>query len=88
VTLFHFLTGVLGVVIPLSDWLWNGPSPSRGTYQLAFALITAATPMLVAGRRASARKDSRGVRSREFGVILLSAWALYPMLPALLTVWF
>jgi hypothetical protein len=51
-------------------------------------LIVAATLMLLAARRASARKDSRGVRSREFGVLLLSAWALYPMLPALLTVWF
>jgi hypothetical protein len=44
--------------------------------------------MLLAARRASARKDGRGVRSREFGVILLSVWALYPMLPALLTAWF
>jgi hypothetical protein len=75
-------------VTPQYVHVMSSVRPSRGTYQLAFALLVAATLMLVAGRRASAGKESRGVRSREFGVMLLSAWALYPMLPALLTVWF
>jgi hypothetical protein len=44
--------------------------------------------MLVSRRKALRRKDSRGARTREFGVLVLSAWALYPLLPALLTVWF
>lgn len=83
-----FRDGDHACVMPQYVHVMSSVRPSRGTYQLAFALIIAATLMLVAGRRASARKDSRGVRSREFGMILLSAWALYPMLPALLTVWF
>jgi hypothetical protein len=83
-----FRDGDLACVMPQYVHVMSSVRPSRGTYQLAFALIVAATLMLLAARRASARKDSRGVRSREFGVILLSAWALYPMLPALLTVWF
>ena len=83
-----FRDGDLACVMPHYVHVMSSVRPSRGTYQLAFALIVAATLMLLAARRAAARKDGRGVRSREFGAILLSAWALYPLLPALLTVWF
>jgi hypothetical protein len=58
--------------------------PATGAYVLAFSLIAIATLPWRASRVAQVRH----ARSLGFLVFLCCAWALYPMLPALLTVWF
>jgi hypothetical protein len=58
--------------------------PAAGAYALSLALIAIATLPWRAARGAQVRH----ARSLGFLVLLCCAWALYPMLPALLTVWF
>jgi hypothetical protein len=83
-----FRDGDQECVMPQYVHVLSSVRPSTDTYQLAFVSIGAASWLLFSRGRASARGDVRAVRLRELGVILLSAWALYPLLPALLTVWF
>ncbi len=80
-----FRDGDQECVMPQYVHVLGAVRPSTGTYQLAFVLLGAASWMLFSRRRATARGDARAVRLRGLGVILLSAWALYPLLPALLT---
>jgi hypothetical protein len=91
-----FDTGSAQLVFRDGDYACISPSyvhvldavrPSTGTYVLAIALVALATLMLDAAMRASAREESATARFRGFAVVLCSAWSLYPMLPALLTVW-
>jgi hypothetical protein len=80
-----FRDGDFACVMPQYVHVMSSVRPSTGMYVLAVTLLAGATVMLFASRRASRRKESRSARFRDFAVILLSAWALYPLLPALLT---
>ncbi len=60
--------------------------PATGAYVLAFALVLLATLSALTMRSASA--NARRARFFGFLALLSCAWALYPALPALLTVWF
>lgn len=83
-----FRDGDFACINPSYVHVLDAVRPSTGTYVLAIALLALATLMLSAAMRASARKESATARFRGFAVVLLSAWSLYPLLPALLTVWF
>jgi hypothetical protein len=79
-----FRDGDFACVAPRYVHAMTEARPAAGTYALSIALVALAT----LARRASRGAHLRQARSLGFLILICCAWALYPTLPALLTVWF